>query len=165
MRWLRRRRTPVRPKYERRFEEPRPINIPDWELLEEVEALLRFHPEEGPDWPYSAFGDGNNPVALNVATVADMRAKVEESGLPLWAIRIRRSIDDPKLVNRLSVKLHLTTGRREVIVSADEEDEASVDDMWGVAKLFPETVRVRPPSQGTSTFTPRPKNSTGGLGL
>jgi len=129
MRWLRRRRTPVRPHYEKQFEEPRPINIPDWELLEEVEALLRFHPEEGPDWPYSAFGDGNNPVALNVATVADMRAKVEESGLPLWAIRIRRSIDDPKLVNRLSVKLHLTTGRREVIVSADEEDEASVDDM------------------------------------
>jgi hypothetical protein len=91
--------------------------------------VLRFHPEEGPDWPYSGFGDGNNPVALNVATVADMRAKVEESGLPLWAIRIRRSIADPKLVNRLSVKLHLTTGRREVIVSGDEEDEASVDDM------------------------------------
>ena len=35
----------------------------------------------------------------------------------------------------------------------------------GVAKLFPETLSERPPSHGTSTFTPRPKNSTGGFGL
>ena len=119
----------MRPRYEQHFEEPRPINIPDWELLEEVEALLRSHSEESLDRPYSAFGDGNNPVVLNVATVADLRAKVEERGVPLWAIRIRGSIDDPRLVNGLYVKMQLTTDRREVIVSGDGEDEASVDDM------------------------------------
>ena len=36
---------------------------------------------------------------------------------------------------------------------------------WGVAKLFPETLSERPPSHGTLTLTPRPKNSTGGFGL
>ena len=113
----------MRPRYEQHFEEPRPINIPDWELLEEVEALLGA-PRLG---PYSAFS--HNPVALNVATVADMRAKVEEREAPLWAIRILGSSDDPNLVNGLSVKMHLTTDRREVFVSADAEDKASVDDM------------------------------------
>ena len=117
----------MRPRYEQRFEEPRPINIPDWEVLEEVEALLGDGPRSRGIGPYSAFS--NNPVALNVATVADMRTKVQEREAPLWAIRILGEIDDPKLVNRLSVKMHLTTGRREVFVSADAEDKASVDDM------------------------------------
>ena len=116
----------MRPRYAQNFEEPRPISIPDWELLEEVEALLGAH-RSGPVGPYSAF-NGHNPVALNVATVAELRAKVEAHGGPLWAIRILRWIDDPK-PGWLYVKMHLTTGRREVFVSGDAEDKASVDDM------------------------------------
>jgi hypothetical protein len=67
-------------------------------------------------------------VILNVATVAHLRAKVEEREVPLWAIRIRESIDDPKLVNGFYVKMYFTTGRREVIGSGDGDDEASVHD-------------------------------------
>ena len=123
-------RNPERPRYGKHFEEPRPINIPDWELLEEVEALLGPHSEIGLQGPYGAYGGRENPViTYGVATVADLRAKVEERGVPLRAIRILKWIDDPKLVNGLYVKMHLTTGFREVFVSADEEDEASVDDM------------------------------------
>jgi hypothetical protein len=119
----------VRPSYEKRFEEPRPINIPDWGLLEEVEALLGRR-SEGRQGPYSARGHGLE--IYNIATVSDLRAKVEERGVPLWGIRILKRIDDPRLVNGLYVRMYLTTrGRaaaREVIVSGDEEDEASVDD-------------------------------------
>jgi hypothetical protein len=131
MGWLRRRRTPERPRYEKHFEEPRPIDIPDWELLEEVEALLGPHSEKGLQGPYGAFAERKNGgvITYGVATVAELRAKVEERGAPLWAIRILKWIDDPKLVNGLYVKMHLTTGFREVFVSADGEDEASVDDM------------------------------------
>jgi hypothetical protein len=68
-------------------------------------------------------------ITYGVATVADLRAKVEERGVPLWAIRILKSIDDPKRGNVLYVRMYLTTGRREVIVSADDEDEASVGDL------------------------------------
>src|SRR5205807_8651562 len=36
---------------------------------------------------------------------------------------------------------------------------------WGVAKLLPVALIVSPPSQATSTFRPRAKNSTGGWGF
>jgi hypothetical protein len=127
MRWLRRSRTPLRPRYEKRFEEPRPINVPDWELLEEVEALFGLD-SEGRPGPYSALG--HTVQIYNIATVADLRAKVEERGAPLWAIRILKRMDDPKGGNELYVRMYLTTrSRREVIVSGDAEDEVSVDDM------------------------------------
>jgi hypothetical protein len=132
MRWLRRRRTPVRARYEKRFEEPRPINIPDWELLEELEALLGPHSKVGLQGPYGAYGEPGKGrvITYGVATVAELRTKVEERGVPLWAIRILKRIEDPEGGNELYVQMYLTTGsRREIIVSGDEEDEASVDDM------------------------------------
>src|SRR5262245_30376851 len=90
MRWLRRRRTPVRPRYGKRVEETRPIQIPDWELLEGVEALLGPHLERGLQGPYGAYCARENGAVITygVATVAELRAKVEERGVPLWAIRI-----------------------------------------------------------------------------
>jgi len=45
-------------------------------------------------------------VILNVATVAQLWAQVEGREVPLWAIRIRESIDDPKLVNGFYVKIY-----------------------------------------------------------
>jgi len=149
MRWLRRRRTPVRARYGKRFEEPRPISIPDWELLEEVEALLGPHLKTG-QGPYGAYAERENGsvITYGVATVAELRAKVEERGVPLWAIRILEWIDDPKL----SVKMHLTTDRREVMVSGDAEDEASVDDMTArLAELV-----TRAADRHTASHQPEP---------
>ena len=92
MRWLRRRRgAPVRPRYEQRFEEPRRIAVADWELLEGVEALLGPYggPEQGPyggpgQGPYGAYqpaeSGGVITITNGVATVADLRALVEERG-------------------------------------------------------------------------------------
>ena len=54
--------------------------------------------------------------------------RFEEREDPLWAIRIRESIDDPKLVTGFYVKMYFTTGRREVIGSGEGDDEASVHD-------------------------------------
>ena len=42
---------------------------------------------------------------------------------------------------------------------------AAIPAMHGVAKLLPVARIVPPPSQATSTSTPRAKNSTGGLGF
>jgi hypothetical protein len=104
------------------FEEPRRIDIPDGKLLEGIEALLGPHPEKDLQGPYGAYEE-LDVVTYGVATVAELRAKVEQRENPLWAIRIL------KRIGGTYVRVYVRNGYCEALVSADAGDRTHANDM------------------------------------
>jgi len=107
-------------RYEKEFELDRQIELPDWELLETVEAWLGPSVVGGTRGPYTATASDASPIKYNVS-LPDLRAAIESSEQPVAGIRVLLWPDSPSV----SVEMYFWHDCR-VSVSAPVEDKAVV---------------------------------------
>jgi hypothetical protein len=110
-------------RYEKWFELDRQMEVPDWELLEAVEAFVGPSVAGGSDRPYTAIADGGVPIDKYNASLAEVHAAVQRSEKGVWAVRVLLGPDVPAASD---VRMYLYRGHCRVGVSAAAESEALV---------------------------------------